>query len=99
MPKIGFLPISLRMLPTCGCERLGIAGAVGEKDAVGLEREHVLRGGQRRHHRHAAARLHQPPQDVVLDAEIVGHHVVPRLGGRCPISSEGEHGSTGLIHS
>ena len=80
MPKIGFLPMSLRMLPTCGDERLRIAGAVREEDAVGLEREHVFGGGERGHDGDAAADLHQAAQDVVLDAEIVGHHVVARLG-------------------
>ncbi len=31
-----------------GFERLGIAGTVREEDAVGLEREHVFGGGERR---------------------------------------------------
>ena len=63
-------------------QRLGIAGAVGEEDAVGLERQHVFGGSERRNHRDAAAGLHQAAQDVVLDAEIVGHHVEARLGRR-----------------
>ena len=80
MPKIGFLPISLRMLATCGCERFGIAGAVGEEDAVGLEGEHVLGGCERGDHGDAAAGVHEAAQDVVLDAEVVGDDVEARLG-------------------
>ena len=80
-------------------ERLGIAGTVGEEDAVGLERQHIFGGGQRRNHGDAAADLHQAPQNVVFDAEIVSHHVIARLRGARPVSSEGEQGSTGLVHS
>ncbi len=32
--------------------------------------------------RHAAAHVHQPAENVALDAEVVGHHVEPRLGRR-----------------
>ena len=35
-------------------QRLRIARTVGEKNSVGFERQHVLRAGQRRHHRDAA---------------------------------------------
>ncbi len=35
-------------------DRLGVAGAVREEDAVGLERQHVFGRGFRRNHGHAA---------------------------------------------
>jgi hypothetical protein len=35
--------------------RLGIAGAVGEKDSVGLQLQHIFGSGLCRNHRHAAA--------------------------------------------
>ena len=79
-------------------ERLGIARAVGEEDAVGIQREHVLGGRQRRDNRHAAARLHQPAQDVVLDAEIVGDDVVLRRG-RASDEFRGRAGLDGLRSS
>src|SRR3954462_8908623 len=75
-----------------GLERFGIARAVGEEDTVGLERQHVLGGSQRRHYRHAASNLHQPAKDIVLDSEIVSNHVMPgfrrpwnELGGRARV--------------
>ena len=81
-----------------GLERLGVAGAVREEDAVGLERQHIFGGGERGDDGDAAAGLHEAAQDVVLDAEIVGDDVVRGAGGR-PMKSEGEQGSTGLVHS
>ena len=79
-------------------ERLGIAGAVREKHAVGLERQHVFGGGARRDNRHAAAGVDQAAQDVALDAEIVGDHVIAGSAA-APIVSEGEQGSTRAVHS
>ena len=61
-------------------ERLGIAGAVREKHAVGLQRQHIFGGGAGRDHRNPAAGMHQAAQDVALDAEIVGDHVMADLG-------------------
>jgi hypothetical protein len=57
-------------------QRLRVARAVGEEDAVGIEGEDILGGGQRGDDGDAAARLHEAAQDVVLDAEIVGDDVV-----------------------
>ena len=59
---------------------LGVAGAVGEEDAVGLEGEHVFGVGFRGHDGDTAAAADQLAQDVVLDAEVVGDDVVLRLG-------------------
>ena len=42
------------VLYLCG-ERLGVAGAVAEEDAVGIEGEHVVSGGEGGHDGHAAA--------------------------------------------
>ena len=61
--------------------RLGVARAVREKDAVGLEREHVLGRRERRHDRDPAADVHQPPQDVLLDTEIISGHMEARRRG------------------
>ena len=57
-----------------------VAGAVGQEDAVRLERQYLLGRGLRRHHRDAAAAAGQHAQDVALDAEVVGHHVPAGLG-------------------
>jgi len=54
---------------------LGIAGAVGEEDAVGLETQHITGGGLSRNHRHAATFAGEHAQDVVFDAEVVGDYV------------------------
>ena len=62
------------MVSTRVGDRLRIAGAVREKHAVRLQRQHVFGRGLRRHHGHVAVRVHQQAQDVLLDAEIVGHH-------------------------
>ena len=61
-------------------ERLGIAGAVGEEDAVGLVRQHLL--GRRRagHDRHPAAHLDQVAGDVPLHAVVERDDV--RIGRR-----------------
>ena len=61
-------------------ERLGIAGAVGEKHAVGLERQHVFSGSQGRNHGDAAAGVRQTPENVALDAVVVGDYVIAAAG-------------------
>ncbi len=53
----------------------GVAGAVREKNAVGVEREHLGGGRAGRHHRHAAALVGHQAQDVALHAEIVGDNM------------------------
>src|ERR1019366_8594547 len=58
--------------------RLGVARAVRQEHAVGLEREHVLGAGGGGDHGYAAALAHQPSHDVVLDSIIVGDDVMPR---------------------
>ena len=81
MPKIGVLPISFRTCAVLKFERLGIAGAVREKNAVRLQRQNILGGRQRGNHRHARAGLHQLPQNIALDAEVVRDHVIQRIAG------------------
>ncbi|MCY1508168.1 hypothetical protein D9M68_424690 [compost metagenome] len=61
--------------------RLGVAGAVGEEDAVRIQRQHFARRSLRRHHGQAAAAGDQHAQDVQLDAEVIGNHVVRQIGG------------------
>ena len=55
---------------------LGISGAVGQHDAVGLERENFLRRGMGRHYRDLAVALVELASDVVLGAEIHDDNVV-----------------------
>ena len=47
MPKTGTRPRNLLDGADGVVDRLGIAGAVGEKNAVGLEGEHIFGGGLR----------------------------------------------------
>src|SRR5579863_5130129 len=59
----------------CVCAWLRVARAVREEDAVRLQGEHVLRLSLGRNYRHATAFAAQLAQNVLLDAEIVGHYV------------------------
>ena len=68
--------------------RLGVAGAVGQEDAVGLVLERLRRRRLRRHHRHLAAAARQHAQDVLLDAEVVRHHMVLARGLRAVARAE-----------
>ena len=69
-------------------DRRGVAGAVAEEDAVGLPGEHSAAGRRGREHAHLAAVGGQPPQDVGLDAVVVGGHAQrarrPRAPARTP---------------
>ena len=93
------LPISLRTCAAWYVERLRIARAVRQKHAVRLQRQHIFGRSSGRHHRHAAAHLHQPPQDVALDSEIVGDHVKARLGRRRAPDPKASTARTGWSHS
>ena len=55
--------------------RCRIARAVGEENAVGLERQNVGGRGLRRHHRHLAVIAGELAQDVALDAVVDGDDV------------------------
>ena len=61
-------------------DRLGIAGAIREKNAVGLQREHVFRGSLRRDDGHVAIVIDEQAQNILLDAEIVGDHAIALRG-------------------
>src|SRR5580765_1683139 len=52
--------------------RLGVARAVGEEYAVGLEPENLSCAGRGGYDGHARATVDQHPQDVVLDAVVAG---------------------------
>jgi hypothetical protein len=56
----------------------GIAGAVGEEDAVGRERHDLVEGRGRRHHRNLRPGLNEVAEDVELTAVIHCDHVRPR---------------------
>ena len=83
MPKIGLLADEFSNFADLVAERLGIAGSVGEKDAVGLERQDILRGSVP-----AGTTVMRAPtctqaaQDVALQSVIVGDNVAALFGGR-----------------
>ena len=99
MPKIGVLPISLRMLLDLVLERLRIAGAVRRKTPSGLSASTSSAEVSAGTTVTRQPDVHQAAQDVALDAEIVGDHVDSAARAGVPISSEGEHGSTPCVHS
>src|SRR5579872_617833 len=53
-------------------DRFGIAGAVGEENAVGLHGQYVFGGSARRNDVHIAIRVDQQPKNILFYAEIVG---------------------------
>ena len=55
---------------------LGISGAVGQENAVGLQVKNLLHRGIVGNHRHIAAELVQAADDVQLHAAVNGHYVV-----------------------
>ena len=60
----------------------GVAGAVGQKDAIGIHLEHLLGGRIPRHDSKVAAGADQPPlQNAALDAAVVGDHFVTGRSG------------------
>ena len=83
---MGFLPSEAADGLDRVVDRGGIAGAVREEDAVGLEREDVLRREvDAGHDREPAPRVDEAAQDVALDAEVEDDDVVlrrARRGGR-----------------
>lgn len=50
-------------------------GSVAEEDSIRVHLEHLGRRVGRGHHCDAAAIGRQSPEDVVLDAEIIGHNL------------------------
>ena len=80
MPKIGTSRSAIaRMVAGAYVDRVRIARPIREEHAVRLELEHCLGRRLRRHDRHAAAMLVEQPQDVALDAVVVGDDVIRRL--------------------
>ena len=70
------------MLPTCASSGSGSPGPLERNTPSGFSASTSSAEVSGRHHRDAAAHLHQAAQDVALDAEIVGHHVKAGLGRR-----------------
>src|SRR5258706_15217576 len=60
------------------CAGFGIARSVRQEHSIGLQRQHILGRGLRGDDRHLAAFSSQLPQDVLLDAEVVGDNVKAR---------------------
>ena len=61
-------------------QRAGIAGAVGQEEAVRRQRQGFGRGGRRRYHGDPAALFHQFSDDVLLDPVVEGDHVKAGIG-------------------
>ena len=62
-----------------GRDGLGVSGAVGEEDAVGVEGQSLLGGGVPGHDRDLAANGGKALGDAGLLAAVVGHHLVAAL--------------------
>src|SRR5579875_3263795 len=64
---------------------LRITGAVGEKYAVGFERQHVFGGRLRRNHGHVAIMIDQKPQNILLNPEVIGDDAIARPHSRAAV--------------
>src|SRR4030095_10848089 len=53
----------------------GVARTVGKEDAIGLQIQDFFCRSLRRHYRNAPATMHEVPENVGLDAEVVGHNM------------------------
>ena len=71
---------------------VGVAGAIGQKDAVGIHVEHLTRGRVPRHDGKVAAGADQPLQNAALHTAVVRDHAVAGGGGRsqCKIMLGGQ---------
>ena len=61
---------------------IGVTGAIGQKDAIGIHVEHLTRGCIPRHDGEVAASTDQALQDAALDTAVVGDHFVAGRSGR-----------------
>ena len=61
---------------------IGVAGAIGQKDAIGIHVEHLTRGCIPRHDGEVAVSTDQALQDAALDTAVVGDHFVAGRSGR-----------------
>ena len=89
----GHLAEQLLDLGVGAFDAVGVAGAVGKEDAVGMGVEHLFGRRVPRHHGHAAAHAGEVFQDAVLHAAVVGHDVV--TFGRRRGEREGVRGGHG----
>ena len=60
---------------------VGVAGAIGQKDTVGIHVEHLLGGRIPRHDGKVAAGADQPLQNTALHTAVVGDHLVTGRSG------------------
>src|SRR5260221_8158246 len=51
-----------------------VAGAVGKKTSIGLHPQYVFGGSRRGHDPHFAVVIGQKPQNVLLDAKVIGDY-------------------------
>src|SRR5271156_5113240 len=58
--------------------RLRVAWTIRQKNSVRLQSHHIFRQSLRRNHRHPATFTAQLPQNVLLNPEVVRHHMKAR---------------------
>ena len=75
----------------------GSPGPFDRNTPSGLQRQHIFGCCVCRNNRHARARLHQLPQDVPLDAEVIGDHVQIGLPAHLRFARTANTGSTPLV--
>ena len=89
----------LLYLRVSALDRIGVAGAVGKKDAVRVLGEHVLSRGVPRNHGEVAAGTHQALKNAALDAAVVGDHAMAgsRGGSVCERVGRGQVGDAEAV--
>ena len=88
MPNSGFLPISVAQGGNGVGQRLGVAGAVGKENAIGLSRQDILSGGGAGKDGDPAPDLDETARDVPLHAEVKGYHVARDRAGRKQLAAK-----------
>ena len=78
---------------------IGVAGAVGQKDAVGIHVEDLTRGRVPRHDGEVAAGADETLQNAALHAAVIGDHFVAGGGGgrECEVVLGGQVGGGKLV--
>ena len=78
---------------------IGVAGAVGQKDAIGIHVEHLTRRRIPRHDSKVAAGADEALQNAALDAAVVGDHFVTGRSGnrKCKVMRGRQVGGHKLV--